>query len=123
VGNVFVVNGLDLARRGGRLSSDVNDAAGVPVLALVDGVMDQLGSVADIDGAVTVMSEYVRVHAAGRQVRVGVGDARAEEAAVALVTTLRRQPEVVEVVRYEVGPSVVVHTGLGTVGACFFTAP
>ena len=62
-------------------------------------------------------------HAAGRKLRVGVGDARAEEAAVALVTTLRRQPEVVEVVRYEVGPSVVVHTGVGTVGACFFTAP
>jgi DegV family protein with EDD domain len=122
VGNVFVVGGLDLARRGGRLSRDVTDPVAVPVLALVDGVMHQLGSVADVDEAVAQMAEYVRLHAAGQQVRVGVGDARAEEAAVALVTTLRRQPEVVEVMRYEVGPSVVVHTGLGTVGACFFTA-
>lgn len=123
VGNVFVTGGLALARRGGRLSSDVVDAGGVPVLALVDGMMQQLGSVADVEGAVTAMAEFVHEHAAGRELRVGVGDARAEEAAVALVTTLRRQPEVVEVVRYEVGPSVVVHTGVGTVGACFFTAP
>jgi fatty acid-binding protein DegV len=27
---------------------------------------------------------------------------------------------VVELVRYEIGPSVGAHTGAGTVGACFF---
>jgi DegV family protein with EDD domain len=54
--------------------------------------------------------------------RVGVGNARAEDAASALTARLGEVPGVAEVVRYQVGPSVVVHTGLGTVGACYFPA-
>jgi DegV family protein with EDD domain len=128
VGNVFVVGGLDRARRGGRLSRDVADApdvtdgGDVPVLALVDGVMRQLDSVDSVDSAVTAMADHVGAHALGGQLRVGVGDARAEDAAGALAARLREVPGVAEVVRYQVGPSVVVHTGLGTVGACYFPA-
>jgi DegV family protein with EDD domain len=128
VGNVFVVGGLDRARRGGRLSRDVadtrdvTDGGDVPVLALVDGVMRQLGSVDSVDSAVTAMADHVGAHALGAEVRVGVGNARAEDAASALTARLGEVPGVAEVVRYQVGPSVVVHTGLGTVGACYFPA-
>jgi fatty acid kinase fatty acid binding subunit len=122
VGNVFVVGGLEPARRGGRLSPDVADGGDVPVLALVAGVMRQLGSVDSVDSAVTAMADHVGAHALGGEVRVGVGDARAEDAASALTARLGEVPGVAEVVRYQVGPSVVVHTGLGTVGACYFPA-
>jgi fatty acid-binding protein DegV len=44
----------------------------------------------------------------------------APELARAYEDRLRELPEVAELVRYEIGPSVGAHTGPGTVGACFF---
>jgi fatty acid-binding protein DegV len=68
------------------------------------------------------MTENVRATAAGRPQRVGVGDAVAPDLADELEGALRAVPEVAELVRYEIGPSVGAHTGPGTVGACFFPA-
>ncbi len=46
VGNVFVVGALDLARSGGRMriDHDPGDAAGIPVLSLVDGEIEVVGT-------------------------------------------------------------------------------
>ena len=122
VGNVFVVGALDLARRGGRLASGAEDGGGVPVLALRDGTMDVLGRAADIEAAVDAMvAEFVRA-SAGRSMRVGVGDASAPEVARELAARLAAQPGTAELVRYEVGPSVAAHSGLGTAGAVYFPA-
>jgi len=52
--------------------------------------------------------------------RVGVGDALKPELADEYAGRLAARPEVAELVRYEIGPSVGAHTGPGTVGACFF---
>jgi fatty acid kinase fatty acid binding subunit len=120
VGNVFIVGALDLARRGGRLAEDAAEGEGLPVLALAGGQMKPVAQVHDADAAVEVMTDYVRATAAGRPQRVGVGDAVAEELAHAYEDRLRELPEVAELVRYEIGPSVGAHTGPGTVGACFF---
>ncbi|HEX6311237.1 MAG TPA: DegV family protein [Acidimicrobiia bacterium] len=122
VGNVFIVGALDLARRGGRLAAGVDDAGGLPVLALTGGEMRAVGRVTDVDAAMTAMTELVRASAEGRAQRVGVGDAVAAELAGELEARLRALPEVVEIVRYDIGPSVGSHTGPGTVGACFFPA-
>ncbi len=46
----------------------------------------------------------------------------APELAAALAGRLEGRPNVEELVRYEVGPSVTAHTGLGTAGAVFFPA-
>jgi DegV family protein with EDD domain len=122
VGNVFVVGALDLARRGGRLAAGVDSGDGVPVLALYGGTMDVLGRAGDVDAAVTLMvSEFERA-AAARPMRVGVGDAAAPELAGALAGQLGPRPEVVELVRYQVGPSVAAHSGVGTAGAVYFPA-
>ena len=119
VGNVFVVRTLHLARRGGRLADGVD---GVPVLALEDGQMWPVGRVEHADEAVEAMATYVVAAAAGRQ-RVGVGHLAAPSLADALEEALRSRCDVEELVRYDMGPSVAVHTGLGTAGCCFHPVP
>lgn len=120
VENVFVVGTLDLAQRGGRLAEGVS---GKPVLALKDGTMQAVGQVEDVDQAVTAMADYVVAQAAGRRLRVGVGQLAALELADALEVELRARVEIEQLVRYVVGPSVAVHTGLGTVGCVFHPHP
>ncbi len=120
VGNVFVVGALDLPRRGGRLGCAVTDDDGVPVLALAEGRMNAVGRAATIEDAVQAMTDYVVGEARGRELRVGVGDALSPQLADALTDAMLERLEIVDLVRYAVGPSVGAHTGVGTVGACFF---
>jgi fatty acid-binding protein DegV len=49
-----------------------------------------------------------------------VGDAVTPGLAEEYAGRLAERPEVAELVRYEIGPTVGAHTGAGTVGACFF---
>ena len=116
MGNVFVVGTLALARRGGRLADGVE---GVPVLALADGQMKAVGQVADEAQVVEQMASYVEEHAAGRVQRIGVGHLAAPELADALEVALRQRVQVEQLVRYSIGPSIAVHTGLGTAGCVF----
>ena len=120
VGNVFIVGALDLARRGGRLAADAAAGEGLPVLALAEGQMQAIGRVHDVESAVDAMTAYVVDGADGAPQRVGVGDALTPELAGEYAARLADRPEVAELVRYEIGPSVGAHTGAGTVGACFF---
>ena len=120
LGNVFIVGALDLARRGGRLAGGAADGDGLPVLALAGGQMQPVGRAHDVESAVDAMTDYFVEVAAGVPQRVGVGDALTPELAAAYAARLSQRPEVAELVRYEIGPSVGAHTGAGTVGACFF---
>jgi DegV family protein with EDD domain len=120
VGNVFIVGALDLARRGGRLAAGAVEGRGLPVLALAEGRMQALGHVHDAESAVDAMTEYLVEQAGGVPQRVGVGDALTPDLAAEYAARLSGKPEVAELVRYEIGPSVGAHTGAGTVGACFF---
>lgn len=118
VGNVFVVGSLDLARAGGRLG-DVAAAATIPVLTLTGGVMQEVGRCDDVEQAAVRMSDFVVQ--AGRSLRVGVGvsDRGTLPLVAAVEDRLRAAPEVRELVRYVIGPSVGAHTGPGTVGIMF----
>ena len=120
VGNVFIVGALDLAGRGGRLAADATVGEGLPVLALAEGQMQAVGRVDDVESAVDAMTDYLVEAAHGAPQRVGVGDALTPELAGEYAARLLDRPEVAELVRYEIGPSVGAHTGAGTVGACFF---
>ena len=124
VGNVFVLGALDLAKRGGRLRGEAAADAetGVAVLALRGGTMDVVAHARDVEQAVGEMAAVVERAAAGERQLVGVGDAAAGDLAAPLATRLAAHPGVEELVRYEVGPSVAVHTGLGTAGAVYFPA-
>ncbi len=122
VGNAFVVGALDIARAGGRLAGDVStapSAAAIPVLTLSGGVMREIERCADLEEAAETMARVVR--AAGPSLRVGVGlsDRATLPLVVAVEDRLREAPEVRELVRYRIGPSVGAHTGPGTVGTMF----
>ena len=136
VRNVFVLSGFELARRGGRLAPDapggtpaqvrVPDVPGgtpVPVLALEEGRMRPVANVEDLDLAVEAMATYLAEQAAGRPTRVAVGHALVPEGARALARRVSAVACVAEVVEYEIGPSVGVHTGPGTLGAVSWPAP
>jgi DegV family protein with EDD domain len=120
IGTVFVVGALDLARSGGRLATTAEAGAGVPVLTLAGAAMEVVGHVDDLDGAARAMA--ARVVAAGSALRVGVGVADPATAPLghALADRLTGAPEVTDLVRYRVGPSVGAHTGPGTVGAFWY---
>jgi DegV family protein with EDD domain len=119
LGNVFMVRTLDLPRRGGRFAGDLM-ASALPVLALEGGAMRAVTEVSSGEEAVEVIVSYIADWAAaGEHLRVGVGDAQADDVATDLADRLGRIGVVDEVVRYEVGPSVAAHTGVGTFGAVF----
>ncbi|MGH9243122.1 MAG: DegV family protein [Acidimicrobiales bacterium] len=122
VGNVFTVGALELARAGGRLVEEVGTGSGIPVLSLVEGTMRQAGEARDVDDAVDLMAGYVRGHGTGLRVAVGVADAAAGPLGQALETRLSGAPQIRDLVRYRVGPSVGVHTGPGTAGAFCYPA-
>ena len=120
VGNVFVVGALDLARAGGRLAGDVAASAStIPVLTLVGGVMREVARCPDPDEAAEVMARFIGAGGPSLRVGVGLSDAGTLTLVEALEERLRVAPEVSEVVRYIIGPSVGAHTGPGTVGAMF----
>ena len=122
VGNVFVVRALDLPRSGGRLAADTLAPVAIPVLTMADGIMEVVGEAADERGVADIMAAHVRAWRQGsEQLRVGVGvaDQGVTHFWEALEDRLGGAPEVGEIVRYRVGPSVGAHTGPGTVGVMY----
>ena len=116
--NVFVVNDLDLARSGGRLAETATHSASrIPILSLVDGRIEALAHVSTLDEAADAMAGYVRSR--GTNLRAGIGMADGDTAPLwqALEVLLAAAPEVTEIVRYRIGPSVAAHTGPSTAGA------
>ena len=119
VGNVFVVGMLEVARAGGRLAGDVAPATTIPVLTLSGGVMQQVERCADLDQAADAMAGFVRARGPSLRVGVGLSDLATMPLVTALEERLQAAPEVAELVRYRIGPSVGAHTGPGTVGTMF----
>ena len=121
IGNVFVVRALDLARAGGRLAAGTDAAPdAIPVLSLVAGELKSVGAAVDVDEAAAVMADYAVLAGDRLRVAIGIADAGAAPLWRALEQRLASAPEVREVVRYRVGPSVGAHTGPGTAGAFFY---
>lgn len=113
--SVFTIGEITRALRSGRL--DVLDGSGVPVFASAGPDMAEIGRATTQAAAVAAMVE--RVGEAAGPLRVGVGHADAPDDAAALEASLRSLPQVAEVTRYVVGPSVAAHTGAGTFGAVY----
>ncbi len=121
-GNVFVVKALELARAGGRLASGTGGVVdGIPVLSMVAGRMVVVGSARTSEEAADVMAAHIR--AAGTSLRVGIGMADAEALPLwrGLEDRLAGTPEVLDLVRYRIGPSVGAHTGPGTAGSYYYS--
>lgn len=119
-GNVFVVGTLAFARAGGRLAADPAVAVGVPVLRLADGRLETVGQAATADDAVELLAETVAQAGTGLRVGIGHSDPSSVPVADDFARRLSASPDVREIVRYRVGPSVGAHTGPGTAGAVFY---
>ncbi|CAA9240520.1 MAG: hypothetical protein AVDCRST_MAG76-1739 [uncultured Acidimicrobiales bacterium] len=123
VGNVFVVGALDLVRAGGRLGPGTGNEGGIPVLSLIEGKVQPIGRATSIDEACDQMATYVLKLGDGLRVGLSVADRGAAPLWEALESRLVGCPQVREVVRYRVGPSVGAHSGPGTAGAVAYPAP
>jgi len=126
-GNVFIVRGLELLERGGRYQGSRASAAGVPLLALVDGAVRPIGSVETLDDAMAAMTGYLEEHAVpGVRLRIGVANGAADELARQLQARVRGSAVagvIDELVEYEIGPAVGAHTGPGCTGIVFQSRP
>lgn len=119
-GNVFVVKALDLARAGGRLAPQEDGGEGIPVLSLIAGTVTAIAHVRTVDEAAAAMAGAVRSAGPGLRVGISIADVAAAPIWQALEGALAGAPEVVDLVRYRVGPSVGAHTGPGTAGAVWY---
>ena len=117
VGNVFVVRALDLVRAGGRLQPGTDEEGRIPVLSLVDGKVQPIGQAATLDEACEQMAGYVLGLGQGLRVGLSIADREAAPMWEALEARLAGKPQVRELVRYRVGPSIGAHLGPGTAGA------
>jgi len=116
VDSIFVVGVPELARRGGRLGS-THVASPTAILALGPAGLAEHATAADIDDAIDRMAAHVRDAASVQSMRVGVGDADRPDLGDRLAAALAGSDGIVELTRYEIGPSVGAHSGPGTVGA------
>ena len=121
-GSVFLVGVPDLARRGGRFVTVDGDLAPTSILELDGDGLRELARADDVDEAIDVMSAHVCALAAAHPLRAGIGDAVRPLLADALEARLSGMRGIVEIVRYEVGPSIGAHTGAGTVGVVYAPA-
>lgn len=121
--SVFVVGVPDLARRGGRFTTVAGELTSASILELGSSGMSELGQVDDVDAALDAMAAHVAALAGVTALRVGVGDADRPELGAQLADRLAGAAGIVDLVRYEVGPSVGAHAGAGTVGAVWAPLP
>ena len=122
-GNIFVVQAVDLVRRGGRMGAAAQDALegdAVPVVRLLGGAYEPVAQARTVDEAADAMANAVL--GGGERLRVGISVADAAGAPVreALERRLAGAPQILDMVRYRVGPSVGAHTGPGTAGAMWY---
>ncbi|MEO7397175.1 MAG: DegV family protein [Ilumatobacteraceae bacterium] len=115
IGNVFIVDGLDLT------AGRAPDTKG-SVLTLHDNRLEVVELVDSMADAVNAMARYTLRR--GDRLRVAVGTAHrdTEPIATALVHAVGETAAVEEVIRFRIGPSVGVETGPGTVGCVMYPA-
>jgi len=111
IGGVFVVGQLEFIRTGEHVQRE-----GVPIMAMRGTDVEILARVDTLDEAVDTMASAALAGGAKVKVAVGFGDRTGETLTDALTKALSHADNVVELVRYRMGPSVGAYIGLGTVG-------
>jgi fatty acid-binding protein DegV len=87
-------------------------------MAIRGAEMEVLDRADTIDDAVEKMAQAVIAFGPRLNAAVGLGDRTGEALTDALATSLASAPNVLEVMRYRIGPSIGAYIGAGTV-ACF----
>ncbi|MEY2401673.1 MAG: hypothetical protein QOJ08_1784 [Ilumatobacteraceae bacterium] len=113
VGAVFLVGELDHV-------PTYDGLVGVPVMTVNKGRIDVVSRVSTLVEAVDAMSTKALAWGSRLKVAVGVGDRTGEPVSQALVDRLDESADVLEIVRYRIGPSVGAYAGPSTVGCFMF---
>jgi DegV family protein with EDD domain len=116
IGAVFVVGLLNFVPGGDGL-------AGVPVMTVHEGRVSVVSRVSTLDEAIAAMSTSAKSSGGRVNVAIGRADASGELLAQGLADAIADAENVIEVVRYRIGPSVGVYAGQGAVGCFTFPAP
>jgi DegV family protein with EDD domain len=93
-----------------------------PLIGMDDGVIAAMGTARSRAQAYRMIAEIVeKVVGAGGRVRVAYVHAAAQEEALRLRELIEARMQVVEGMLAELSPALGVHTGVGTVGVCFYS--
>ena len=119
IGNLFVVGAFDHLHRGGR-ATGLDSDTGLPILTLKDGAVEVIERSATMIEGINAMAAYAIAWGDRLRIAVGHSDGDTAPLADALEESISEAANVIEVVRYRVGPSVGAHTGPGTLGCFMF---
>ena len=114
IGAVFVL-GQPMFIRG-------DAAEGVPIMRMHEGRIEAIAHATSVGDAVTAMATAAIGWGPRLRVGVGLADSSGEGLTKALAESIGASSNVVELVRYRIGPSVGVYAGRGTVGCFMFPA-
>ena len=122
---LFVVDTLEYLHKGGRIGGAKRFLGSVlsikPLLHLVDGEIEPLGSVRTKRKALDKMLSVVQGETTGAgELHMGVINAAAPEEGEELCERVRRRFEPVTLIQGELSPVVGAHTGPGTLGMAFY---
>ncbi len=119
---VCVLKTLEYFRRGGRIGAVAAAAAGVldikPIISMKDGVFYSPGRVRGRKQSLEAIFDLARQAAEAGANRIAVMHGGALEEAQALLERVKALPGVVAPVLGQIGTTIGVHGGPGTVGVC-----
>ena len=115
---VFIVGQPEFMRTG----STLDGPDGIPVMQMHEGRVQIVDHATTASDAIHIMTETATGWGRRLNVAVGLADRSGERFTQSLAAAIGESPNVVEVVRYRIGPSVGVYAGLGTVGCFMFPA-
>ena len=127
IGMAFAVSDLEYIRTGGRgprvdLDHPDEDHNGIPILTMTGGQIKPLSRVASMTDAVDAIAAMAIGWGPRLRVAVGLAHRSAQPLSDALAEIVGAAPNVVDVVRYRIGPSIGLYTGPGVVSCFMFPA-
>jgi DegV family protein with EDD domain len=118
IGAVTIVGQLEFMRTG----STLDRPDGIPVMKMYDGRLEIVDHARTVSDAIQIMTETATGWGSRVNVAVGLADRSGEQFTQSLAAAIGASPNVVEIVRYRIGPSVGAYAGPGTVGCFMFPA-
>lgn len=118
--SVTALGAAELLRRSGRMEFE-ESATGIDVYrAGPDGSFVSVGAGATVDQVSDLMADTMHLDGVPIRVALGIADESAMPYYEGLEERLSRRSDVVDIVRYRIGPSVGAFTGLGTAGGFWY---
>ena len=117
IGTVMIVGQSEFIRTG-----NVSAPTGVAVMAIHAGRLDVVANVTTAVEAINAMATTALGWGPRLNVAVGLSDRTGEHFTQDLADALGKSENVVEALRYRIGPSVGAYAGAGTVGCFMFPA-